>query len=68
MVIQIAFGIFFGFLFLAMFVGLILGLAYYFGKKAEEVPHFIEEPKQKQRKHKSPIQEWWDSFDEGDDY
>ena len=66
MVMQIAFGIFFGVLFLAVFVGIIVGLAYYIGNKQNSIPHFIEEPKRKPRKGKSPIQEWWDSYDDED--
>ena len=68
MVIQIAFGIFFGVLFLAVFAGMLIGLSYIISKGSEGIPRFIEEPKEKPRKRKSTIQDWWDRYDEGDDY
>lgn len=65
MVMQIAWGVFFGFLFLAIFVGIILFIAYIFGKKAEEIPHFIEEPR---KRKKTTIQDWWDRYDDDEDW
>ena len=68
MVIQIAFGIFFGVILLCLFAIILLAIAFYFGKREEKVPHFIKEPKEKPRKHKSTIQDWWDRYDDDEDW
>lgn len=58
MIMQIAWGIFVGFILIVVLIVAILSVAYIIGKKQDELPRFIEEPKK--RKPKAKVREWWD--------
>ena len=57
MIMQIAWGIFLGFILIVVLLVVILSVAYIIGKKQDEVPKFIEEPRK--RKQKAKVKEWW---------
>ena len=62
MVMQIAWGIFVGFILIVVFLVAILSVAYILGKKQDEVPKFIKEPRK--RKSRTSVQDWWDRYDD----
>lgn len=62
MIMQIAWGIFVGFILIVALVVAILALGYVIGKKQDEVPRFIEEPKK--RKSHASVKDWWDRYDD----
>ena len=62
MVMQIAWGIFVGFILIVVLIVAILSVAYIIGKKQDEVPRFIEEPKK--RKSHASVKDWWDRYDD----
>lgn len=62
MVMQIAWGIFVGFILIVVLLVAILSIAYIIGKKQDEVPRFIEEPKK--RKSRASVKDWWDRYDD----
>ena len=61
MIMQIAWGIFVGFILITVLLVVILSLAYILGKKQDEVPRFIKEPKK--RKSRAQTKEWWTDDD-----
>lgn len=61
MIMQIAWGIFVGFILIVALLVAILSVAYVIGKKQDEVPRFIEEPKK--RKSRAHVKEWWKDDD-----